>query len=29
MEEWRYLIVNTRGIFRIQLNIKIGTFSQK
>ena len=26
MEEWRYLLVNTRGVFRIQSNICDGVF---
>ena len=29
MEEWRNLMVNTRGVFRIQSNIHIGAVLQK
>ena len=29
MEEWRNLIVNTRGVFRTQSNIYDEAFSQK
>ena len=29
MEEWRYLMVNARGVFRIQSNIYDEAFLQK
>ena len=29
MEEWKYLMANARGVFRIQSNIYVGAFCQK